>query len=161
MIAQYGDVCLSRTSVFDWCKSFEDRRESVRNEQPAARPTASINNKIIKRVEDLMMTKQTCIKLCVQSCRYIENDCTSFSKINFWNAKAYRSLFRFLLNLLQQRISKLYGFMSIHSKCDLKLWTFVLGAHPSKYQSKYCRITQRLGVWLTCARVVIDSGEPR
>ena len=39
--AQDGHDFLSRTSMFDLCKSFKDGRESVQNEPLAARPATS------------------------------------------------------------------------------------------------------------------------
>ena len=35
---QYGEECLSRTCVFEWCKCFREDRECVENEPHDRRP---------------------------------------------------------------------------------------------------------------------------
>lgn len=37
--AQFGNECLSQTRVYDWAKSFRDRRQRVENEPDARQPT--------------------------------------------------------------------------------------------------------------------------
>ncbi|PNF31849.1 hypothetical protein B7P43_G08910 [Cryptotermes secundus] len=48
---QYGEECLSRTHVFEWCKCFRDGRERVENEPYDRRPRTSVTQPNIDRAD--------------------------------------------------------------------------------------------------------------
>ncbi|PNF16098.1 hypothetical protein B7P43_G03293 [Cryptotermes secundus] len=60
---QYGEECLSRTRVFEWCKCFREGRELVENEPHDRRPQTSITKPNIDRADALLReNKRTTIK---------------------------------------------------------------------------------------------------
>jgi len=48
---QYGEECLSRTRVFEWCKCLRDGRERVENEPRDRRPRTSVTEPNIDRAD--------------------------------------------------------------------------------------------------------------
>lgn len=51
---QYGEECLSRTRVFEWCKCFREGRERVENEPHDRRPRTSVTEPNIDRADALI-----------------------------------------------------------------------------------------------------------
>ena len=50
---QYGEECLSRTRVFEWCKCFREGRECVENELHDRRPRTSVTELNVDRAHAL------------------------------------------------------------------------------------------------------------
>lgn len=50
----YGDNILSRTSVFEWFKSFKDRRENVQDDARTGRPSISLNVDSVAKVPEMV-----------------------------------------------------------------------------------------------------------
>jgi len=51
---QYGEECLSRTRVFEWCKCFREGSERVENEQHDCRPRTSVTEPNIDGADALI-----------------------------------------------------------------------------------------------------------
>lgn len=50
----YGDDCLSRTTVFEWYKRFQDGREDVKDDARPGRPTTSSTDENIEKIGKLV-----------------------------------------------------------------------------------------------------------
>ncbi|PNF20109.1 hypothetical protein B7P43_G04790 [Cryptotermes secundus] len=59
---QYGEECLSRTCVFEWCKCFREGRERVQNEPHDCWPRISVTKPNIDRV-DALIRENRCITI--------------------------------------------------------------------------------------------------
>ena len=48
----YGDVCLSRTQVFEWFKRFKEGREETGDDQRSGRPSTTKTNANIEKASE-------------------------------------------------------------------------------------------------------------
>ncbi|PNF27620.1 hypothetical protein B7P43_G02270 [Cryptotermes secundus] len=63
MDLEYGEECLSRTHVFEWCKCFREGRERVENEPHDRRPRTSVTEPNTDRADALIReTRRITIK---------------------------------------------------------------------------------------------------
>lgn len=51
----FGDNCMSRASVFDWCKLFREGRERVEDEPRPGRPSTSTDDADVDEIKKLVL----------------------------------------------------------------------------------------------------------
>ncbi|KAK4876851.1 hypothetical protein RN001_009357 [Aquatica leii] len=51
----FGDNCLSRASIFDWCKLFKESRERVDDEPRPGRPATSTDDQYVNKMTELVL----------------------------------------------------------------------------------------------------------
>lgn len=87
---QFGEECLSRSSVFEWCNSFVGGRKRVSNLPHAARPATAVNDLTIRRVDELIRENRRIkireladlVKISVRSVQVIIHDKLNFNKVS-------------------------------------------------------------------------------
>lgn len=55
LLEQFGDECLSKTQVYEWCSAFRKGREVVANLPHARRPKTSVTDENVSAVEKLIL----------------------------------------------------------------------------------------------------------
>lgn len=55
LLEQFGNECLSKTQVYDWCSAFRNGREVVANLPHARRPKTSVTDENVSAVEKLIL----------------------------------------------------------------------------------------------------------
>ena len=89
---QYGEECLSRTRVFEWCKCFREGRERVENEPHDRRPRTSITEPNIDRADALICENRritikelgAMLSIIVGSVENIVKYHLNYRKVNAW-----------------------------------------------------------------------------
>jgi hypothetical protein len=66
---QYGEECLSRTHVFEWCKCFREGRELVENEPHDRRPSSrQFGSGYAANHKPFLKTASGCFQNVVKNC---------------------------------------------------------------------------------------------
>lgn len=89
---QYGEECLSRTRVFEWCKTFKEGRKRMENESHDRRPRTSVTPTNIDRVnavirENRRITIKELVSMFSISVGSVENIMKNHLKYRKMNAR--------------------------------------------------------------------------